>query len=101
MRVYVFRGYFRQQSALSMARRLFQCPHRGSGGVPRHGLFTLPQGTNHTDRYSVYEDICRHFNLLFPLLKVKIQNSKVYVSINKKVSGFTFIFLNSLEQKFK
>lgn len=95
MCVYVYlcvvRGYFRQQSALSMARCVFQCPHWRPGGVPRHGLFTQPQGTNLTDRYLVYGDIWRHFNLSFRFLKVKIQNSKVYVSINKKVSSFPFL----------
>lgn len=45
-------------------------------------------------RYIFQEDILGHFNLLFSLLKVKIQNSKVYVSINKKVSSVTFLFLS-------
>lgn len=94
--VYVFRVYFRTHSALPLAWRLFQRPYRRSGGVSRHGLFTLPQGTNQTDRQSdrhlAYEDIFCHFNSSFSLSKVKIHNSKVYVSVNKKVSKLTFLF---------
>lgn len=98
------RSPHRPHSALPVARRLFQRPNRGSRGVSWYRQFTVPQGKRRqqsktdakrdakTDRET--DRLCHRVNSVC-LFKVKIQNSKVYVSVNKRVSGTCLLHYGS------
>lgn len=93
--VSVSRSPHRPHSALPVARRLFQRPNRGSRGISWYRQFTVPQGKHRQQGETDTQETGFAIILILSvnLFKVKIQNSKVYVSVNKRVSGTCLLHL--------